>query len=135
VLRVRECPTVAAAAVLLAAAHPALAMSPAVLRRTLRARPLRLRVLPALSPERAAAVVRGVAARLPCRPSCLEQAAALVWILAAQGTAAHMAIGVRREGGGLAAHAWVERDGRVLLGDPSSAGFAPLATRIDPCRA
>jgi transglutaminase superfamily protein len=131
----REWVVAVAAGALLACARPALAWMPAALRRSLEARPFRVALLPRLSPERTAAIVRGVATRHPFRSTCLEQAATLVWLLAAQRTAAHMTIGVRREGPALAAHAWVERDGGVLLGEPLQSGFTPLTTPVDPCRA
>ena len=122
----REWPAVLSAGVLLTLARPALARVPAALRRSLGARPARIPLLPRLAPERAAAIVRAVAARHPFRPTCLEQASTLIWILAAQRTSAHMTIGVRRAGAGLAAHAWVERDGTLLLGEPFRSDFTPL---------
>ncbi|HEY0514527.1 MAG TPA: lasso peptide biosynthesis B2 protein [Thermoanaerobaculia bacterium] len=48
---------------------------------------------------------------------CLPRALALRWLLARQGVAAELRIGVTREGDGLAAHAWVERRGRPV-GEP-----------------
>lgn len=144
--KAHDWPAVVSAGVLLTLARPALARVPAALRRSLAARPFRLALLPRIAPERAAAIVRGVAARHPFRPTCLEQASALVWILAAQRTPAHMTIGVRREGPALAAHAWVERDGGLLLGEPFRPGYTPLTppgdssaaaprAEADPCRA
>jgi hypothetical protein len=133
--RTREWPAIVSAAVLLTLARPALSRVPAALRRSLAARPFRLPLLPQIAPERAAAIVRGVAARHPFRPTCLEQASALVWILAAQRTPAHLTIGVRREGAALAAHAWVERDGLLLLGEPFRPDYTPLTPPADLCRA
>jgi Transglutaminase-like superfamily len=132
-MRAREWPAVVSAGVLLTLARPALARLPAALRRSLAPRPSSIQLLPRLAPARTAAIVRGMAARLPWRPTCLEQASALVWMLAAQRTPARMVIGVRREGAGLAAHAWVEGDGGVLLGAPFGSDYRPLAAPL--CRA
>lgn len=49
--------------------------------------------------------------------SCLRQALLLQVLLARKGIASEVRIGVRAgEAGGVDAHAWVERDGRVLIG-------------------
>ena len=51
---------------------------------------------------------------------CLPRSLVLQTLLAREGIPAELRIGVRRQGGGLEAHAWVEHDGR------------PLAERDDP---
>ena len=50
-------------------------------------------------------------------PSCLVKSLTLWWLLGQQGIASEFRIGVRKEGGTLEAHAWVERD-RVALNEP-----------------
>ncbi|HYR11820.1 MAG TPA: lasso peptide biosynthesis B2 protein [Longimicrobium sp.] len=65
----------------------------------------------------AAAVDRAASASL-FRPACLVRALALHRLLVRDGIpGARIRLGVRREGGGLAAHAWVELDGAVLGDD------------------
>ena len=50
-----------------------------------------------------------VAARL--RATCLARSLVLRWILARRGIGTELKVGVRNEGGGLHAHAWLECDG------------------------
>ena len=58
---------------------------------------------------------------------CLSQALAARWLLSRDGYAADLKIGARMEDGELAAHAWLERDGRVILGGADSpAKYAQL---------
>jgi len=64
--------------------------------------------------------VSAVARRLlPERP-CLTQALAVQFLLARRGYRPTLHIGVSKEGETLAAHAWVERDGQVLIGGRAS---------------
>ena len=76
--------------------------------------------------------VAGVGVRWPFRATCLEQGVALVMLLAIARTPARMVIGVSRrepastERAALRAHAWVESEGRVLLGAAQSHGLLPL---------
>lgn len=58
---------------------------------------------------------------------CLPRALCLRWLLSRQGIATELKIGVAREGEGLAAHAWVEREGRPV-GEAVGVGdqFLPL---------
>lgn len=60
--------------------------------------------------------------------SCLRQALLLEVLLARKGIASKLKIGVRPgESGGVDAHAWVERDGRVLIGgEHASQQYASL---------
>jgi hypothetical protein len=46
---------------------------------------------------------------------------------------ARVIIGVDRSAAGLTAHAWVESDGRILLGGAHAKGFTPLTSAS--CRA
>jgi len=61
--------------------------------------------------------------------SCLAVALAADRLLSAHGYDSTLRIGVARDGRGFEAHAWLERDGRVLVGDlPDLARFRPLPT-------
>ena len=50
--------------------------------------------------------------------TCLATSLALAWILRGRGVPAEVRIGVRKENGGLDAHAWVECDG-VAVTEPA----------------
>jgi hypothetical protein len=77
--------------------------------------------------ERAARAVQRAANHLPLRTNCLDRALALSWLLASGGIASTLRIGVRKTSGDtLAAHAWVEHDGAVLL-DEIASDYLPLA--------
>ena len=71
--------------------------------------------------RRAAWAARGVGRRfLPERP-CLTQALVLQYLLLRRGDdEAELHIGVAKNEDGLQAHAWVERNGRVLIGGADS---------------
>ena len=58
---------------------------------------------------------------------CLPKALCLRWLLGRHGIESELRIGVARQDGGLAAHAWVERQGRPV-GESSRVEdrFAPL---------
>jgi hypothetical protein len=60
---------------------------------------------------------------------CLPKALCLRWLLGRHGIAAELRIGVARQGEGLAAHAWVERQGRPV-GEAPEVGerFSPLGS-------
>lgn len=73
-----------------------------------------------------ARAVAGAAARLPWQASCLEQGIALVLLLAIVRHPARLVVGVIREDASIRAHAWVESDGRVVLGAAGEQAFAPL---------
>jgi hypothetical protein len=53
---------------------------------------------------------------MPWRTTCLHLAAALRLLLAERGIASDLRFGVRNERGTFNAHAWLECDGRVLVG-------------------
>jgi Transglutaminase-like superfamily len=61
---------------------------------------------------------------------CLPQALCLRWLLGRHGIESTLRIGVSRQDGGLAAHAWLERQGRPV-GEDRGVGerFAPLQGR------
>ncbi|HKW65532.1 MAG TPA: lasso peptide biosynthesis B2 protein [Candidatus Acidoferrum sp.] len=50
----------------------------------------------------------------PVHPSCLVKSLTLWWMLGRQGVPSELRVGVRKEGGSLEAHAWVEREGMAL---------------------
>lgn len=113
--------------------------------------PLRLlhRVLPRVSPsprgrvaatpERLAWSVRA-AGRLVPGTTCLTRALALQALLAGRGRASRLHVGfVRTPGGAVRGHAWLEHEGRVLLGhhqhDPARFTTAVvLDSRVRPPR-
>lgn len=76
---------------------------------------------------------------LPERP-CLTQALILQYLLLRRGDdSAQLHIGVaKREEEGFLAHAWVERDGDVLIGGPASPNtyerFDDLGSKIEPSK-
>jgi hypothetical protein len=79
------------------------------------------------SAARLAWAVRAVARYVPAA-TCLTQSLAARVLLAWYGQAAQVHIGVAKtRAGGLEAHAWVESQGQVVIGElPDLARFAPL---------
>lgn len=67
------------------------------------------------------------------QPNCLQKSLVLWWLLQDKGIKSNLRIGVRKQEGGLEAHAWVEHQGDVL-NDRSdvSQHFAPFASAIEP---
>ena len=59
----------------------------------------------------------GAATRRTPAATCLSSALALQRVLCAHGHHSELHIGVSRAAGVFAAHAWVEREGRVLVGE------------------
>jgi hypothetical protein len=75
-----------------------------------------------------AAAVADASRLLPGTSSCLAQALAARLLLRREGLPVEIRIGVgRTPPGGLKAHAWVESDGEIVLGDPASQPGAPYA--------
>lgn len=92
------------------------------------AAPLNAHLPPALL-ERIAWSTRNMARLVP-GASCLTQGLALQALLHRRGVASDLKLGVRRDGpDGLAAHAWVVVDGKVVIGGAARdlAPFAPIA--------
>ena len=58
--------------------------------------------------QRLARVVDSVAGRFPARTRCLQRSLVLLWLLRRRGIGGRLRIGVRRNGDGVDAHAWVE---------------------------
>jgi hypothetical protein len=82
-------------------------------------------------PERVVWAV-GVAGRLVPRATCLVRALAAQGLLARHGHASQLRLGVTRgTGPAFEAHAWLEHDGRVLIGGPVDGRYVPLPA-LDP---
>jgi hypothetical protein len=62
---------------------------------------------------------------LPIEPTCLKQALIVCRVRRRRGLPAELRIGVQKEGGLFAAHAWVEDGYGTVLTDPQH-GFNPL---------
>ena len=73
---------------------------------------------PVETPERIAWAVSASGRRLP-GATCLAEAITACWLMRMQGTAANLRIGVTTEPF-FKAHAWVECDGRIVLGGADS---------------
>jgi len=64
-------------------------------------------------------------------PSCLTRSLVLCRLLVRRGVDAQLVLGVDTRGGRLAAHAWVEQDGRTIHDDASATGRFTTLCRID----
>jgi len=70
--------------------------------------------------------VRAVSRFVPLA-TCLTQALALQWLLARSGHASRVHLGTRKDlAGKFAAHAWVECEGRVVIGGAEAQDYSPL---------
>lgn len=79
------------------------------------------------TPDRLAWAVDVASTTLPVETTCLPRALAVGSLFARYGYDSTLRIGVARDDDGFAAHAWVERDGVVALGDlPDLERFVPL---------
>ncbi len=82
--------------------------------------------------ERLAWAVRIGARRLP-GTTCLAGALALQRLLSAEGHASELHIGVARQGGDFAAHAWLTHGGEILIGEEEHEDYTRLvAWSSDP---
>lgn len=77
------------------------------------------------SVDRIVWAVRAVARRMP-GTTCLNSALALQSLLSANAHGSDLHIGVTREEGVFVAHAWVEKDGRVLIGEDERRTYTRL---------
>ena len=85
------------------------------------------RSVPSLPVPRIVWAVTAATRRVPGANGCLVRALVARTLLARHGHPAALRIGVTRgPAGALAAHAWVESEGRVVLGGEVGAGFTPL---------
>jgi hypothetical protein len=72
--------------------------------------------------------VETAARNLPLPLTCLPQAFAACWMLAARGGRPLLHYGVAKTAAGFEAHAWVEMDGHPVVGHRAAEGFTRLAT-------
>lgn len=80
-----------------------------------------------------ARLVNAAANRGPIHSACLARSLTLWWLLRRRGVASDLRIGVSKEGGEFAAHAWVEVDGTVINDSPESiTRFAAFDAAIAP---
>jgi len=91
-------------------------------------RPAR-RPRPSPAAARLAHLVEAAARHVPVRAGCLERALVLGALLRRRGIAATITIGVTRHHAGVAAHAWVEHDGAIVLG-AAGGEFTPLLSAV-----
>lgn len=115
-----------------------------VSRALLAAEPAARRPLPQVASQaavarRIAALVEVAARHGPFRATCLPICVTLQRLLRERGIDAQLHVGVRKAGHRLEAHAWVEREGSVLLdtggaGEPFVAFEHPIAPAARPAR-
>ncbi len=77
--------------------------------------------------DRVVWAVRAASRRMP-GATCLCSALALQRLLSAQGHASELHIGVAHEPKGIAAHAWILHEGRVLIGEEGQDRYTVLTT-------
>ena len=98
--------------------------------RLARVRPRR-HLAPSVSPERIARSVTRASSAVP-GATCLPQALAAKVLLERGGHPARVRVGIgRTEGARLLAHAWVESEGRIVVGGTDLARYTPLSA-LDP---
>ena len=78
-----------------------------------------------VAPQRMAWLVEVAARYHVLRPTCLPKAIVLYWLLRQRGLEAKVVIGAQKTADGIGAHAWLEYEGRILIGE-SGEVFAPL---------
>lgn len=82
------------------------------------------------SPERIAFMVRAAGNAFPGAHNCLVQALVAQIMLRRRGYPAELRIGVANPAnGGFKAHAWLESEGRVVIGDFELDAYVPLSSR------
>jgi len=121
--------------VLAAAASAQLLLAAAVRVTRLRnVRSLVARARPVVAPwlgaseERTVWAIGAVGRRLPRVSTCLVRALAADLLLSERGHPRHLVVGVRRSpAGALEAHAWLERDGRALVGGEHAGEYVEFA--------
>ena len=82
--------------------------------------------------ERAARLVEAVASFYPLKATCLKKSLVLFRILRRRGIPVEFRLGVSKLHGDFTSHAWLECQGRVLLGEGMTDRYRPLpaVTRI-----
>jgi hypothetical protein len=78
-----------------------------------------------ISSERIARAVHDVAQRLP-GTTCLTEVLAAAYLCSRYGHAATPRLGIGRSEAGITAHAWLESEGRAILGEPEPGTFVAL---------
>jgi hypothetical protein len=78
------------------------------------------------NPQRAAYCVELASRLYPLRPTCLQKALVLYALLARRGFDVRVLIGAARDGIRLDAHAWLEHQGRIILGAPTPGRYSTL---------
>jgi transglutaminase superfamily protein len=71
------------------------------------------------------------ASRVVPRATCLTQSLTAQVLLGRHGHPVELRLGVAREAGRFDAHAWVECDGRVVVGDADVGRYTPVARLSD----
>ena len=82
---------------------------------------------PNVSREEIARAVMSAARRVP-HATCLTQVLAASLLCARHGHAAELRLGVTKSNGRLAAHAWLESEGRAIFGEPEPGTFIALSS-------
>jgi hypothetical protein len=123
----REIPILLRSAALLCSVRLALWIVPFPKLRRAVAWTVRTRVRPASrrTAEQLSWAVRAVSSYVPSA-TCLTQALALHILLRQEGLPSKIRIGVTRDAGHFEAHAWVESQERVVIGDSGLRRYAPI---------
>lgn len=94
------------------------------------------RVGPLPSSDRVVWAVMAACHNLPLASTCLTRALATQVMLARRRLPSRFIIGVTKgDCGNLEAHAWLEHEGRVIIGGPDVTRFTPLAAASADCLA
>jgi hypothetical protein len=71
--------------------------------------------------------VQTASRQFPAIGTCLTQALTVHVLLARRGTQSDLRIGVRRSSAGeFIAHAWLEKDGNIVIGEADHASYSPM---------
>lgn len=79
--------------------------------------------------SRIASLVETSGRYCPFGTSCLKEALVLSRLLSSRGIPATLRIGVGRHADVFTAHAWLEQEGQVILGDRDLGSYTPLLSR------
>ena len=83
--------------------------------------------------EEIAWAVKAASVRIPGATNCLVRALALKYLLSAFGHDARLVLGAGYlDGGRFEAHAWIESDGRILIGEFNDGQYAPFSPPHGP---